>query len=238
MESAFSKVRAIVLEQQERLSLNVKHPPEASEMLQKITWKFIRYADVADVPVSYTVMKKGNCEVHLNFTNREAECPALLKSRFDHESTHAVRFLLALQQEQEQTQIGASNQEGGGKRQKTDTQHGIETPPQQKLSHVPKKTPPKDPPLGETRYKLTERDFHSGYLVEHIKNGGIVVELRGQVKDVEEEKAKYACVVSVERDAGDSDWENMTCSLWDGTQFSELKQYKFNGYRITRKDDD
>ena len=74
--------------------------------------------------------------------------------------------------------------------------------------------------------------------MEHIKNGGIVVELRGQVKDVEEEKAKYACVVSVERDAGDSDWENMTCSLWDGTQFGELKQYKFNGYRITRKDDD
>lgn len=183
----------------------------------------------------------------------------LVSARFDHEATHAIRFLLALHQdsenaanvrgedeqaEDEQAEgegVGMGKEKGEGERHAKRPKTASPTNPPFTATAVPKKTPPRPVPPGEERYKLTMEEFHSGYLVEHLKNGGVVVELRGTLKlNGEVVQADYARVRKV-CCRNNADWEKMTCSVWniDKQAFDEARLLISTSSRgrITRKDD-
>lgn len=208
------------------------------------------------MPIFQSVLQRSTTikPTSINYSNRELkECPDLIRARIDHEATHAIRFVFALQQDEENkckegkedtgsTEKDTESKEEDTTRQvkKQKTEHS--TPPlKPQMNPVPKKTPPRIVPSDESRYKLTEPSFHSGYLVEHLKNGGIVVSLRGclELGGKVVEGAKYARVQTVRRCKEKSDWDIMECELWDEKKgvWSASVEYRFNGRRITRRGD-
>eukprot|EP00808_Paulinella_micropora_P010293 g60301.t1 len=222
----FDKVYKSVQMFQGELGLDIKTFPESRALLEKITFKWIRCPDEMDVPVSYTIMNDDNAIIHLNYNTLETQqCLQIITSRFVHEATHALRFTLALHQETEQSNrsTSSSSSEPATKKQKI---------------HVPKKTPARDVPTSEQRYKLTQKHFHSGYLIEHENIGGVVVELQGVLKFGDQVvDAQYALVQEVKDDLINPDAERMTCRLWDNAtkRFGKQGNYTFIGKRITRR---
>lgn len=102
-------------------------------------------------------------------------------------------------------------------------------------------TPPRSPEHDESRYKLTESAFHSGYLLEHLHFGGIIVLLKGNSLSVDGQDIQlpvYAKVVKRES-VPQQDSYRLKCSLWDleTQQWGPIKEYSFDGDAVTRNID-
>lgn len=226
-DALLGAVHNAIIEHEEELGLDIVHREEDANLSRAMECHFVRHPDsVAVLPVSYTQREQGGPQIYIHFTAREAiECPPLIASRFEHELTHAIRYIYAVQQNE------CAKKEG-----KKRVLPAHESTPQRHELNIKQ-----DSLLHQNLYKLTGEDFHSGYLIEHILHQGVIVGLAYTklcLGDGPNIVAKYALVKKVTRLDPDSDL--MEAQLWNvGSQAFDgtWKQYTFRGNRITRHSD-
>lgn len=230
-----STIKNLILSHQDEIGLRIENPPSDDDILSQIACNFIRHNSASSVPVSITHRVDGRATIELNYNERERkECPDLIYARIDHEFTHAIRYVFATHQRAEDEEQETEERQ---KKQKTGAP---DSPPPTVRPKVPLTTPPRTVPQGERRYKLTKPELHSGYLIEHLKNGGVVVALDGELRLGENVvPANYVKVVSVDPPDVDG-WERMDCYIFDEAtrQFVDRNVYTFKGERITRHPED
>ena len=221
-------VHSAIVKHADELGLEIEQPQEEVVLSRAMECYFVRHSDTAAVlPVSYTQKEQAGPQIFIHFTAKEAsECPPLIASRFEHELTHAIRYLYAVQQNE-------SAKKEGKKRvlpahESTPQRHELKIKQESSL-------------LYKELYKLTGEDFHSGYLIEHILNQGVIVGLAYTklcIDDGPNIVAKYALVKKVTRVNPEIDL--MEAQLWSvGTKTFDgvWKVYTFQGNRITRHSD-
>lgn len=237
-----TEVRHAVIGSAAQLSLSLTEFTELMHLLPNMQLRFYRSADHVEpqnLPVSSTQNDEGKtiCTIHYTAKAKEMrECPPLVEARLVHELTHSIRFLFAVRQEEIQEENHEKQDEeetvegGPVKRQRT-----MRAPP---FNKAPTETPTRSPAENERRYKLQQKDIHSGYLVEHQIRGGVVVVVQGRLEEAAKRvEAQYVKVAEVEHNSDGC--ENMKCQVWSiqEQKFEPQKDYRFRGRRVARGDD-
>lgn len=196
---------------------------------------WVRYPDSqTSIPESFCSAEDPNARIQIHFKDEEAkECPPLIRSCVEHELGHAVRYLYALAQNR--AYDAAIALLPPGKRPRVEKAK-ISTPPRKRQTRRHRSL------LNQGLYKLEDQHFHSGYLIEHALNGGVVVILvvemiQNAATGVVPPNVKYAKIVTVDRD--NADFDVMDCMLWDiaTATWGPQTKFHFRGKRITRHSD-
>jgi len=234
LDACLQTVNAQVQLLRDELQLAGTAIPDAT-LKPLIVCDWVRYPDSqAAIPESLCSAEDPNARIQIQFKDEEAkECPPLIRSRVEHELSHAVRYLYALAQNR--AYDAAIALLPPGKRPRVE-QAKTSAPPRRRQTRRARSL------LNRGLYKLEEQHFHSGYLIEHALNGGVVVILVAEmiqdaVTGAVPANVKYAKIVTVNRD--NANFDVMDCMLWNiaTATWGPQTKFHFRGKRITRHGD-
>lgn len=215
--------------------------PHFSEVLGLISIKFVLKPS-REVPVSCTFPPSAqtrDIKIDIFYSAKEMDyCPQCIESRVSHELSHAIRAGIV--------SLANRNLASQGFAPKYHIRTPVKAPSDRITPHT-----------GQL-YKLEGADFHSGYLVEHILYGGIIVQLIGSyffqpgtnetpiVNSVTSDDNMFVKIVSRDpkvwgyRDVNNDlvDYDRLVCYVFDGSSFGSglgMPTTLFHfGSRITR----
>jgi len=214
--------------------------PTLGEVLELINIKFELERDqqVRDSCTHPPANATREIRVDIFYKREEMQqCPQFIESRISHELTHAIRAGIVSLANSKLAVAGLSSV------------YHIRTPSKAPNERVTMNT--------DHLYKLEQADFHSGYLIEHMLYGGVIVQLTGcyffppnashtpTVYEILDEDPMFVKIVSREPKArgcidnnGDLvDYDRLQCFVFDAHTFNSSVRdpvivYHF-GSRIT-----
>lgn len=161
LNEVLRRVHEAIIAHADELGLAIPTTMPDVDLSRAIQCHFVRYADdVGALPVSYCERAEAGPQIFIHFTAQEAnECPPLIVSLFEHVLTHAIRFLYALQQNELVAKGNYSNKRILPTSESTPQRHELQV-----TTGL----------LFQQLYKLEGEAFHSGYLIEHVLNEGLL----------------------------------------------------------------